>query len=104
MRVVHPRALRNAAPPAVTVGRTTYRVASDGTVECPDARVTEIAERLAEVYDMTPDDLVYEEDGPPDGGARSDTDGCPFCDEYAGEHVANHAAQAHPERWDDFDN
>ena len=27
---------------------------------------------------------------------------CPWCDEYSGEHVGQHASSAHPDRWDAF--
>lgn len=26
-------------------------------------------------------------------------DGCPWCDDYDGDHVPEHASQAHPEEW-----
>lgn len=67
MEVSHPRAERDASPAAVTVGTDTYPVDDAGVIDCPDERAHEVAERLAEVYGLEPDDLVREEDGPPDG-------------------------------------
>lgn len=29
----------------------------------------------------------------------ADGEGCPWCDEYDGEHVGRHASSAHPEAW-----
>lgn len=83
MQVRHPRADRNASPAAVTVGTTTYPVGEDGVIACPDDEAAKVADVLAGVYDVTPDELVREEDGPPDDDAdgtceavKSDGDVC----------------------------
>ena len=31
-----------------------------------------------------------------------DASGCPLCDEYDGDNVAQHASQAHPDEWADY--
>lgn len=52
MPVTHPHADRNASPAAVTVGTTTYPVASDGTIECPPEDAADVADVLADAYDV----------------------------------------------------
>jgi len=62
-----------------------------------------------EAVDKTKEDSVGQEDGPPD--STETTDGleetinageCPWCDEYEGDAVGQHAASAHPDAWDDY--
>lgn len=60
-------------------------VNEDGTFDAPDAA---FVEQVAEAIGMDPTDLL--------------TDECPFCDDYTGEYVPSHAAQAHPDAWDRF--
>jgi len=65
MRVRHPHALHDhAVPAAVTVGDENVPVDADGWFEV-DASERWLA-HLAERHGVTPDELVYEEDGPPD--------------------------------------
>lgn len=67
MQVRHPAAVREAAvPAAVTVDTDTYPVGSDGVVNCPDGVATRLVEQFATRDGVTREDVVYEEDGPPD--------------------------------------
>jgi len=50
MPVRHPQADRDAAPAAVTVGTTTYPVASDGRIDCPSGAEGHVADVLAAAY------------------------------------------------------
>jgi hypothetical protein len=34
--------------------------------------------------------------------ANGDDGGCPLCDDYDGDYVAQHASKAHPEKWADY--
>lgn len=50
---------------------------------------------------MLDDDALYEEQyGEP--RSESETNGCPWCDDYGGEHVNRHAPKAHPEEWEGY--
>lgn len=33
--------------------------------------------------------------------ATDPDDGCPWCDEYRGDYLAQHAASAHPDEWEE---
>jgi len=66
MTVTHPHADRDASPAAVTVGTTTYPVDADGIIDCPAEDEGHVADVLADAYGVSADDLVREEDGPPD--------------------------------------
>jgi hypothetical protein len=84
--VRHPRVRDDVAghlPGAVTIDGTNYDVADDGSVEVPSDYE---ADRLASAYGLSVSDL--------EPGAD---DGCPYCDDYDGDHVAQHIAQAHPD-------
>jgi len=86
VRVRHPRALDAVdghPPAAVTLGRHTYGLDSDHATEMPTAA----AERLAANYDVSLAAIRVDDDG----------DGCPYCEDYDGDHVAQHVAQAHPD-------
>jgi hypothetical protein len=86
--VRHPRVREDVAghlPSAVTVDGENYPVADDGTVDLPSEYE---ADRLASAYGLSVA-AIRAEDGTDDG--------CPYCDDYDGEHVAQHVAQAHPE-------
>lgn len=75
MTVYHPRSLETtpAGPPGgVTVDGTTYSVTDDGSIDCPEDAEATIADRLAEAYGVSPDE-VYEEDGPPDSTVPEQT-------------------------------
>jgi len=61
MTVYHPRSLEGtpAGPPGgVTVGRSTYSVAGDGSIDCPADLEDEIADTLADAYDVDVDDIL----------------------------------------------
>lgn len=59
--VSHPAAERDASPAAVTVGRTTYAVDSDGIVDCPADVADTVAAVLAEAHDCDVDTLLADE-------------------------------------------
>jgi len=61
MPVRHPQADRDAAPAAVTVGTTTYPVASDGRIDCPAGDEGRVARVLARAYGVRPDALIVTE-------------------------------------------
>jgi len=48
-----------------------------------------------EVVDTEPDDAV-------DIEATIEAGECPWCDDYEGDAVGQHASSAHPEAWDDY--
>lgn len=58
--------------------------------------------------------LGHDSDGDGDGSPDADTapalseqidDGvCPWCDEYEGDHVGQHASSAHADEWDEYKN
>lgn len=67
MPLRHPHAVRDASPPSsVTVDGTDYPIAVDGAVDCPDAVADRLVDAWRRRYGVERDDLVYEEDGPPD--------------------------------------
>jgi hypothetical protein len=66
MKVQHPRAGDAPLPSVITVEGVDYRISDDGVVDAPEADARRIAEAWARDYGVTPDDVVYEEDGPPD--------------------------------------
>jgi len=72
-KVSHPAAKRDASPAAVTVGTTTYRVDSDGIIECPAGEAEAVALALAEAHDCTADALLSAE---PCGVIKSDGEVC----------------------------
>ena len=64
MTVYHPRRLeltRAGLPGGVTVHGTTYSVGEDGAVDCPGDLEPEIADRLADAYDVDVDDILESE-------------------------------------------
>lgn len=88
VRITHPHALGDDPrdPPSVVPGGSGGSpVAADGTFDAPDAG---FVARLADAYGVAPSELL--------------TDECPFCDDYDGDAVGQHAANAHAEAWDDF--
>lgn len=100
--VRHPDAEKGASPAAVTVGSDTYPVGDEGIIDCPADEASAVADVLADVYDTSAEELLDDDDdGKPPADADA-TEGCPFCDDYDGDHVGTHAAQAHPEAWADY--
>jgi len=80
--VLHPRAVDGVAghpPDRVTVRGDSYECDGE-TVALPDEQ--HVAE-LARAYGLSPADLSL--------------GGCPHCDDYDGDHVEQHVAQAHPD-------
>lgn len=70
----------------------------DGAVvHCPDGRARPVQEGgVVFGYDDAAAALAAE------WGVSTGSDGCPWCDGYDGEHVAQHAVRAHPDEWDDY--
>jgi hypothetical protein len=105
MRVRHPYALEDG-PPApdarVHYGgrRETAEVDEDGVFEVPDSARGRL-ESWAEGYGYDLAELVVDEDSdgklvevdPVENGV------CPWCEDYEGEHVGQHASSAHPDKW-----
>jgi len=68
------------------------------------------AEKAAEVRDADTDDLTALDDADVDVEAiaddiiadRTDNGVCPWCDDYEGEHVGQHASSAHSNAWADY--
>ena len=98
----HPRTLADVPgqPPAVVdlqgesvpvnrEGDTATFTTSDGSA----------VEAFARAYGLTADDLVF--DGTDAGGIEADIEAgiCPWCDDYEGDAVAQHASGAHPDEW-----
>lgn len=57
--------------------------------------------------DDAEDDDAEDGDAPLPGDEPADADLvdqgiCPWCDEYEGDHVGRHAASAHPDSWDEY--
>ena len=86
-------------PARVTVNGDTYAV-EDGRVTLPtDADVT----ALAAAYGLSPSALsLNQQDGTDDAEALVKSGVCPWCDEYDGDHVGQHASSAHPDEWDAY--
>ena len=72
MQVIHPHARRDSqAPSRVNVGGNTHRL-DGGVADVPEDIGEQLVDAWAEAYDTDPDDLVYEEGGPPDETAALD--------------------------------
>jgi hypothetical protein len=86
-RYKHPRAIGVDDPAefAVDVGGEHVPVDSDGCFETDDETAVRA---IAQANGLSVDDLRVDGDN---------GDGCPYCDDYDGEHVAQHIAQAHPD-------
>jgi hypothetical protein len=94
----HPRAADDSAgpPPArVHVSRADKRsVDADGTFDAPAA----VAATIAAAHDTTADAMRV--DGGGDSVAAAIEAGvCPWCDDYEGDAVAQHASSAHSDKW-----
>lgn len=108
MRLRDPRAPRDKdgrPDGAVDVNGDLVPVESDGTFAHP-AIDEAWAEAYAERNDATLAEVVIERDegdanAPPDADpeAMIDRGECPWCSDYAGDHVGQHASSAHPEKW-----
>lgn len=82
-----------------------------GEFEHP-AITREWAERYAEREGVDVGVVLVDEpaDGPADGsegnpdtiGEAIDRGECPWCDDYEGDHVGQHASSAHPDAWDTY--
>jgi hypothetical protein len=88
----------------VTVGTATYAVNDDGIIDCPEEKVSHVADVLADVYDRDAADLLTNKSG--ESAESLVKDGvCPWCpegDRYEGDNVGVHASQAHPEAWQEY--
>jgi hypothetical protein len=83
-----------------------YRLTQDGVdIEAGEAETVD--DDLAE-YLLDRDDFEAVETADSDGGDEPtiadqiDAGECPWCDEYEGENVGQHAASAHTDAWDDY--
>jgi hypothetical protein len=98
----HPRAdpETDAAWAADLGDGTVVSVDSDGVFTAEsDAAVRQ----LAAAYDTTPDALrLNQQTGDEDPAVLVKDGVCPWCDEYEGDHVGQHASSAHPDEWDAF--
>lgn len=110
MQVEHPYAGEgDGVPPAQVDVDGDARAVEDGTFEVHEDERGWLRD-FAERYDADPDDLLLEEDVLPDGASDTSRDlaaiiddgECPWCDEYDGENVAQHASSAHPDEWDAY--
>lgn len=80
---------------SVSLAGATVALDSDG---CFETDATHAVERLAARYDTTADALRT--DGASDDVSASINSGvCPWCDDYEGDHVGQHASSAHPDEW-----
>lgn len=107
MRLEHPLAGDGdgVAPSAVDVNGESVAVGDDGTFEAPQAW----AARFAAAYDVEVEEIAVGDERPAtqdqdhEASAEYIDDGeCPWCDEYSGDGVPQHAGSAHPERWQRF--
>ena len=99
----HPRALDDVPghPP-----RTVPSAAVGERVTVDDAGEFEIAEAsdardLADAYGVELERLVVDDD-PDDLAEQIEAGVCPWCDEYEGDHVGQHASSAPPDAWDAY--
>lgn len=96
--VRHPKALDDVpgnVPSRVTLNGEDYAVADDGTVELGSDHETRA---LANAHGVSPATLREDDPGTIDDAIEAGE--CPWCDEYSGEHVGQHASSAHPDKWD----
>lgn len=119
----HPRAPQDVdgyPPHHVHVSRgDTREVAADGTFDAPEP----VAQAIADHEGVSVESMRVEapesaaEPSVSDAGETSDGDDgddtatdaedsdlvaagiCPWCDEYEGDHVGQHASSAHPDQW-----
>lgn len=99
--VRHPCALDEVPgylPGDVKVAGEVYDVADDGTVSVSSEREVEV---LAAMYDLAPSDLRAADEPQSIEDAISAGE-CPWCSDYEGDHVGQHASSAHPEVWDAY--
>lgn len=116
MTVIHPAAVNGGSSPgAINFGGNKHPIDADGEIDCPPDVEDALADHLAEHYGVSRGD-IYEEDGPPDAidveyveklgneviEQRIADGECPWCDEYEGDAVGQHAASAHPDAWDGY--
>jgi len=107
----HPRTLDDVdghpprTIPSAAVGER-VTVDESGEFEVDDASD---ARDLADAYGVELERLVVDEadaepkaagDPTPDEQIRAGI--CPWCDEYEGDHVGQHASSAHPDAWDAY--
>jgi hypothetical protein len=111
--VLHPRAVEGVTghpPSAVTVRGETFDVDENARVTLPDDRHVEA---LADTYDLDSEQLAPEFEDAEAGSELLDAgvefveshiaDGvCPWCDEYEGDGVPQHASAAHPDDWAEY--
>jgi hypothetical protein len=122
MLVIHPRALdEDAGPPpaAVDVRGETVAVGDDGTFEVDNETWLQ---RFADRHGVDADTLLADRPAEDDPTTDEDSAGdinveeladeviadhlddgvCPWCDDYEGDAVAQHASAAHTDAWADW--
>lgn len=105
-RYRHPRALGVADPPqfAVDIGGDHVDLDADGCFETDDEAAVRA---IASAHDVSVAELRVEgDDTPAPLGATAadmiDRGVCPWCSDYEGDHVGQHASSAHPDEWADY--
>lgn len=98
----HPRARDDVPghpPSSVHISRAENAdVNADGEFTAPEAVGRSVAQHHGvDEGDIRVTDTDASEESADDAG---DTEGCPYCDDYDGDHVEQHVAQAHPEEGD----
>lgn len=106
-RYRHPRTfgVEDPAQFAVDVGDGRPVTDADGVFETGDERTVRA---IAQAHDTTVDEMrerargLNQQTGDADPEALVNDGVCPWCDEYEGGHVGQHASSAHPEEWDAY--
>jgi hypothetical protein len=115
MRVRHPYTLEADAPPVdsyVHIGgrRNTHPVDDDGVIWVAGGVSRSAVASWAAGYGYELTELIVDDGESDDSDASNGADAdamldngvCPWCDEYAGNHVGQHASSAHPDEWDEY--
>ena len=83
---------------AVSLAGETVPLDSDG---CFETDAEQAVRALAQSYGTTAEALRVGGDGD-DLTTAVERGVCPWCDDYEGDHVGQHASSAHPDEWDAF--
>lgn len=101
-RYQHPRVDPDAdgAPGfSVSLGGATVPLDDDGTFKTDN---TAAVAALARSYGTDADSIRVDEPPGTDTEALIADGVCPWCDDYEGDHVGQHASSAHPDEWDAY--
>jgi len=116
MRVRHPYTLDADAPPVdghVHIGgrRDIHPVDENGVIWVAGGVSRSAVASWAAGYGYELTELIVNDARDGDGDldvsnedaeALMDNGVCPWCEEYAGDHVGQHASSAHPDEWDEY--